>query len=975
MATTTGTPHCTVDGTRPPAASIHPMVPFRQVLPAPGRGCHALIARLPGSVQARQVHRGWEEAAQRWPALLRSPLWETSVPAPQNAPAARERARREALRPVLGARSPLRAVLLRYADGVADLVLVADHSRVPRVVLDQIADAVVTGSAPTATLPLPLPLPDEAAPPPARWAPVEWGLGDPNRARTVSARTLVLPRLAGHGIQTVAGAVALTLARYSGESAVRLGLIDADGDRYETAVVCVGDIDEEQSPADYLTQIDTALDTACGPEAGPGLPALGVVFSSGNGDRVHLPFQTPPFPLTIHVAERPDGSSEASCWFDEGAVCPPVAAMFCAGVERLTARLAGDAGEPTLSMIPLLAPEETARILRLGRDDVPPPGTGGVRIDQRFEEGARQWPDAVAVVDDEGELTYRQLQERADGVAAGLRAIGLAPASKVGVCLDRDASLVIALLGILKAGCAYVPMDRQYPPERLRYVVEDARLSVVITDPADFPAIGGVRAVPLTDLSAAGDRDRRAPRSPRTADVPAYVIYTSGSTGRPKGVVVPHRNVISLLDATAEECALGPDDVWTLFHSSAFDFSVWEIWGCLLTGGRLVVVPYWTARDADGFRGLLAEQRVTVLNQTPSAFVPLSQADRRAEGDLSVRLLIFGGESLDVRLLAPWFARYSPTRCRVVNMFGITETTVHATAHPVTPADVVTGSRTVGRALPGWSVSVRDPRGRVLPPGAAGEIHIGGAGLAEGYLGRPDLTAQRFVIDEETGERLYRSGDRGRLRPDGRLDHLGRLDDQVKIRGHRIELGEIRSVLAADPRVSAAVVTVRQASADDPASSRIDGYVVLAERCGTREILADTRRLLPDYMVPATLTEISSVPLTTNGKPDMARLPQPSSGPGGRSGGEEGAGDAPGPGGLAAEILGIWSRCLRTAAAPDDNFFELGGNSLLVLRVITAMREKGMPEISPRDFYINSNASRFIRLVEERRGGENRDES
>ncbi|MFE3498981.1 amino acid adenylation domain-containing protein [Kitasatospora sp. NPDC059160] len=975
VAQTEATPPPPVAG--PPTGTghdrAHPGLPSGLRLPAQGRACHGVIARLPGTPGPDDTGRRLAQAARRLPELGSPRLWETRVATTRDDPGAAARARRELLRPVHDERSPLRAVRLTYADGTADLVLVALRHLVPRALLEQLAGALLTGAAVEPPSADAQSAPSTPSTPWAAPAPADWGLGDRHRGGTVSARPLAVPGPgAGRGPRTarlLLEALALTVARYAGTETVTIGHLDVARGRAERARLSTRKIDEEQSVADRLAAPGPETDLAPGPAPGPELPAVGVVHAEAWDGCTYLPCLTPVFPITVHLLEHPDGTAEASCWFDEGVLAPEVADTFCASVERLAARFAADSGTTVPATLPPLTPEETARVLRRGGAGRAPGPGADRRIDDCFEEAARRRPDAVALTDEHGELTYGQLDERADRVAAGLHALGVAPGSKVGVCLDRDASVVVAMLGILKAGCAYVPMDVRYPADRLRYVVEDARLPLVVAGAESFPAVADVRVVGLDELSALGVPGGGGDRRPGTPADDAYVIYTSGSTGRPKGVVVPHRNVTALLAATGPDFALRPDDVWTLFHSTAFDFSVWETWGCLLSGGRLVVVPHWTARDPEEFHRLLVEQRVTVLNQTPSAFAQLVRADRAAKAELSVRLLVFGGEPLDVALLAPWFAGHSPTRCRVVNMYGITETTVHVTAQTITPAEVVAGSRSVGRALPGWSVSVRDARGRVLPPGAAGEIHVGGAGLAAGYLGRPELTAQRFVTDEATGERLYRSGDQGRLRPDGSLDHLGRLDQQVKIRGHRIEPGEIRAVLAADPAVSEAVVVATAAAPDDPASSRIDAYVVLAgeaQEAGdadTARILDSARRILPDYMVPATLTRIPAVPLTTNGKPDLDRLPPPAA---------AGRADATATGtaatdDLAAEVLGVWSHHLGAEVSMADNFFLLGGNSLLVLRVLRSLQERGLPRIAPRDFYRNSTADTFIRLVAARR--------
>ncbi|MFP3987274.1 non-ribosomal peptide synthetase [Streptomyces sp. E11-3] len=954
-----------------PAEPGHLAPPSAERLSARGRECHGLMVRIPRPDDTAEIRRRLAETAWRWPALGEIRLWETAVPEPYEAPAARERARREALRPVGDGRAPLRAVLLRYTDGAADLVLVAERSRVSRTALDAVADLLVYGPGAVRDAAVPARRTGAVRPSASR-ATADWGLGDARRTGLVSALPLVLPGGPGANGRWLLAAVALTLARYSGDPTVAVGRFDATHDAPRAEVVRMADVVDVEAPAGLLARLDAVAPV----EAGAELPAVGVVLGPAADDRTYVPCQTPLFPLTVLSTERPDGTFTGSCWFDEGVVAPRVAGLFCASVERLAARFAQeDAQVPhsqdphsqvPLSQVPFIGTEETERILRLGQGAQR--AAPARRIDELFAEVARRRPDAVALVDDTGELTYRQLDERAERIAAGLRALGIARGSRVGVFLDRDASLVVSLLGVLKAGGAYVPMDVNYPADRLRYIAASAQLPLVIGGAAEFPAVPGVRVVRPDELTAADDAEGTADAgaAAASADDDAYVIYTSGSTGRPKGVVVPHRNVAALLDATSTDFGLGPDDVWTLFHSSAFDFSVWEIWGCLLTGGRLVVVSYWVARDTHAFYRLLAEHGVTVLNQTPSAFAQLMRTDQQERGDMPVRLLVFGGEPLDVAVLGPWFARHSPSRCRVVNMFGITETTVHVTARTLTPADVVAGSRSVGRALPGWSVSVRDAQGRVLPPGAAGEIYVGGAGVADRYLGQAELTAQRFIVDQDTGVRLYRSGDKGRLHPDGSLDHLGRLDSQVKIRGHRIELGEIRSVLMDDPGVSAAVVVVNEAIPGDPASSRIDAYVVPALSAPgpvAPRVLDNARRILPDYMTPATLTEIAAVPLTDNGKPDLTRLPPPTAAE--RTPGEPRPVSGP-SGGLADDILDIWSHCLKSEVTVEDNFFERGGNSLLVVRVLAEMRERGLPQVTPRDFYAHSTAGQFIGLVEER---------
>ncbi|MEU7135932.1 amino acid adenylation domain-containing protein [Streptomyces sp. NPDC046261] len=938
------------------------------------RACHSLTVRADRPLDTAQAARRLQDAT-----ALR--LWTLRLPVDSQDPAGRARVRAEAQRPVRPDGGPLRAVLVEYADGLADLVLVAARSLVPLETLEQLAALVLDGPD-SAGEPAPLPtgrtLPAGRPPRTDRPGP-EWGLGTPAGAGRHGTVPLALEAA---GDDLLLAAVSLTLARYAAQPEVTLdvrhahsGDSDGDSDRdgFRSWTVTV---DEDDTVAAHLDRCRPPYGTPSA-DASP----VAVVLTTARPGTHYRPFLAPPAPLTLHFVRQQDGSVTGTCWYDEGAVAPAIGDMFATRVAHAARHLAALPGERPLLDVALLDAGEALDVLRLGGLGTAhqAAGTGSpTTIHARIAETARHRPDAVAVTDGQRELTYRQLDEQAGRMAAGLTALGVqAGSGMVGVCLERDATLVVTLLAVLKAGCAYVPMDSRYPDERLRHTATDAGVGVVIGDPGQFPHIDGIRVVTPAELVESGSLVE--PEDPTDDSRAAYVIYTSGSTGRPKGVVVPHRNVIALVEATAPDFGLGPDDVWTLFHSTAFDFSVWEIWGALLTGGRLVVVPYWVTRAPDEFHELLAAQRVTVLSQTPSAFAQLAEADRQsapAAGSAAptalaaLRLVVFGGEPLDVTMLAQWLTRHSHTRCRLVNMFGITETTVHVTAQTVTPTEVIARSRSVGRALPGWSVSVRDGRGRILPPGASGEIYVGGAGVADRYLGRPELTAERFVVDALTGERVYRSGDRGRLAPDGRLDHLGRLDNQVKVRGHRIELDEIRSVLLAEPKVSGAAVVLRQDTPGDAASTRIHAYVALTDGGTEKDAYEAARRVLPDYMMPATFTPVPAIPLTINGKVDTARLPEPGARPAAVEPQPSPAGTVPeaGEAGEASELgpqlLALWSGLLGVDVRPEDNFFELGGNSLLVVRLLSEMKAQGLPKVTMRQFYSNSTASKFIDLVD-----------
>ncbi|WP_245572372.1 non-ribosomal peptide synthetase [Actinokineospora enzanensis] len=634
----------------------------------------------------------------------------------------------------------------------------------------------------------------------------------------------------------------------------------------------------------------------------------------------YLPWRTPPFPLTLSLSP-----STLRCTYRLDTFAPTIAEQFCRHLVRVHRLIRG--AQPTTD---LLDPGERARVIADG-DGGALPEPAHTSLSSAFTAQATAHPDSIAVSDGEHRLTYGELDRRCTRLAQGLRALGVRTGDRVGVCLPRSVDLVALLVAVVRAGAVSVPLDPRHPADRLAYLAEDAAVTIIVT-PLEDPPVSGVPAVHPDELDKLGTD---TPMDPPAAGA-GYVIYTSGSTGRPKGVLVPQHNVLSLVDATRADYDLGPRDVWTLFHSCSFDFSVWELWGCLLTGGHLVIVPHWVARAPERFHRLLREHHVTVLSQTPSAFRQLCDIDRDHRPELAVRLVVFGGEPLDPSDLLPWFDRYPESRCRMVNMFGITETTVHVTALTVDRGDALRRSRSVGRALPGWQVYVLDADGDLAPTGVPGEIHVAGVGVALGYLNRPGLTADRFRPDPFRGGRMYRSGDKGRMLPDGTLEHLGRLDSQVKIRGFRIEPDEIREVLREEPGVRAAAVVVRRADPDDAATARIDAYVVL-DTATVADVRHRATRVLPEYMRPATITAVAAFPLTLNGKLDVDRLAAPAVEPVRQDG--------------ACGLLDIWRDVLGVPVAEDDDFFELGGNSLLAVRLAARMRERGWPRFDLRELY------------------------
>ncbi|WP_156665248.1 non-ribosomal peptide synthetase, partial [Rhodococcus phenolicus] len=609
-------------------------------------------------------------------------------------------------------------------------------------------------------------------------------------------------------------------------------------------------------------------------------------------------------------------------------------------------------------------------------EPVVPTGTGSeLTLMDLFDRAAAATPDAVAVTAVDGQLTYRQLSSHVHRLARAFAARGAAPGTLVAVALPRTTHLVAVLLAVLDTGAAYLPVDVAYPPERLAFMFDDARPVCVVTTTGhrdalprtNVPVLLLDEAVTATEIAALpdtalSDRERHGRRLP---DHTGYVIYTSGSTGRPKGVMVPHRTVVALLDATAPRYRFDRHDVWTMFHSYAFDFSVWEMWGALAYGGRLVVVDHDTARSPDSFLELLRREHVTVLNQTPTAFYQLVEADRAAaDSGLSLRWVIFGGEALDLAQLERWYRRHPDSAPTLVNMYGITETTVHVTALPLDRRSAAAATASViGDAVPGLRLRILDARLHPVPVGVAGDLYVAGDQLTHGYLGRPDLTAGRFVADPHgaPGSRLYRTGDLARRTRTGNVEYLGRSDFQVQWRGFRVELGEVEAALMRCPGIARAVAVVHhdERAGADNTTDRLVGYVVpeTGVDVDVAATLATVAADLAAYMVPATLMVLEALPTTATGKLDRRALPAPDFAALSTS--------TRAPAGeietrlveLFAQVLGV------DTVGVDDSFFALGGDSIMSIQLVARAKTTGL-DFTPRDVFEHKTPAALAAVAE-----------
>ena len=586
-----------------------------------------------------------------------------------------------------------------------------------------------------------------------------------------------------------------------------------------------------------------------------------------------------------------------------------------------------------LSSINVLDAGEYARLNEWGnRAALTQPKPAPVSIPALFAAQVARTPTAAALSYAGRSMAYRELDEAANQLAHLLVAQGAGPGQFVALLFSRSVEAVVAMLAVLKAGAAYLAIDPGLPDARIGFMLADAAPVAAVTTAGLAERLNGYN-VAVIDID--DPRIAAQPDTPLSAPAPqdiAYVIYTSGTTGVPKGVAVTHHNVTQLFNSLDAELALSPKQVWTQCHSLAFDFSVWEIWGALLHGGRLVVVPESVVRSSEDLHALLAAEHVSVLSQTPSAFYALQTAaalQPEREGGLKLETVVFGGEALEPQRLGPWRDNH-PGSPRLINMYGITETTVHASFREIVAGDVDSTASPIGMPLAHLCFFVLDGWLGAVPAGVVGELYVAGAGVALGYVGRAALTGSRFVACPfgGPGARMYRTGDLVWWGADGQLRYVGRADEQVKIRGYRIELGEVRAALAGLTGVGQAVVIARE---DQPGDKRLVGYVTetttgAVDPAAARAALAQR---LPTYMVPAAVVVIEALPLTVNGKLDQRALPAP----------EYTAGGYRAPADPVEEVLaGIYAQVLGVErVGVDDSFFELGGDSLSAMRLVAAI--------------------------------------
>ncbi len=638
-------------------------------------------------------------------------------------------------------------------------------------------------------------------------------------------------------------------------------------------------------------------------------------------------------------------------------------------VERIAGYLVGlirtAAGNLETVLEDLIIPsagEDSHLLQALNREDVEYPGAQSIQ--SLFAAQVEKQPQATALAFEKDTMTYGQLNRKVEDIAAMLKTRGIGPSRIVALLLEPSFHMMAGLLGILRAGCAYLPLDGEYPPDRLTFMLEDSRADVLLTVSGtelpralskDTPAQAEIIHIDRLQETTEKTSPAVPPLPIDAAKAPAYIIYTSGTTGKPKGVMIPNRAVVRLLENQSFPFDFHAGDTWTMFHSYCFDFSVWEMYGALLKGGKLVMVPKMTARDPQAFRQLAVQHGVTVLNQTPSAFYNfINQEMAQTEKQLKLRYVIFGGESLAPGKLKEWKKRYPGTK--LVNMFGITETTVHVTIKELTGYEIDHNINNVGLPIPTLSAYILDSRLKPRPVGVPGQLYVGGSGVASGYLNRPQLTSEKFIPNPfNPGRILYASGDLARLNSRGELIYMGRMDQQVQLRGFRIEPGEIENQLLKIEGVKASVVIT---GIDRAGDDYICAYLAADTPIPLARIRNSLSHSLPLYMVPKYFVFLDRIPLTSNGKVDKQALPEPEV-----SSEDEYIAPVTETEKAAA---GIWAEILDLErVGVKDNYFNIGGDSIKAVKLLGALNDALDTDLSIPDLYQNETIEKLVIRIEE----------
>ncbi|HDR6389537.1 non-ribosomal peptide synthetase [Bacillus cereus] len=584
----------------------------------------------------------------------------------------------------------------------------------------------------------------------------------------------------------------------------------------------------------------------------------------------------------------------------------------------------------------------------------------GESIHRRFEQQVRQFPDAVALVSEGTQITYSELDKRANQLARYLKKNGVRTETKVAIKMDRSSHFIISILAVLKAGGTYVPLDPEQPRSRITYIIEDSRCEVLLTQEKYIDALyPGLKCtiIQYAENQWVQEKDE-ALNIPVFPDQVAYIIYTSGSTGKPKGVLNTHHNVRRLFESSEKHFQFTEKDAWTLFHSTAFDFTVWEIWGALLYGGKLFIIPAEMRRKPELFYRFLHEEGITVLNQTPSAFKELLNSMDQHKYSLKLRYIIFGGEALHFQDLSRWFEKYGD-QTKLINMYGITETTVHVTWREVKNEEIKTTARSlIGKPLQDLNIYILDEDLNPVPIGVPGEIYVGGEGLARGYNERYALTAERFTPNpfSVNGDRLYKTGDVGKYISDGDIEYVGRMDDQVKIKGHRIELGEVKSIIAQYPTVKDCTVLVRT---NEKNENELAVFVVFSEEDELKKLRKSLLSNLPKYMYPSHLIAVEVIPVTSNGKVDKSLLLKLCEN---TRVGEKREPETQ----IEKDLTAIWKTVLNNQEIYlNDNFFSLGGDSIRSLKIISEAEEKGY-FFTLEELFQHQTIEELVQLIEQK---------